>query len=228
MRKTMDNQVIQSRKSKKIVKKSPGSKAPKTPEGSPEKAKNSLWKWLFLLLLALNLAGVLFVAVRVMMPRDQAVLTQKNSSQTDQKVAQITTTTPQLNQLINSYLADYQTKEMTYKFYISGQQAVLEASYQLFGTKIPLYIYFQPLALADGAVSLSVQSISAGSLSLPTSDVLAMVKSYNLPDFVQVESKSSQVIIQLPKIKLASDLYLKANQIDLDKGNFTFDFMKKA
>ncbi|RZI48756.1 YpmS family protein [Lactococcus kimchii] len=224
----MDNQVIQSRKSKKIVKKSPGSKAPKTPEGSPEKAKNSLWKWLFLLLLALNLAGVLFVAVRVMMPRDQAVLTQKNSSQTDQKVAQITTTTPQLNQLINSYLADYQTKEMTYKFYISGQQAVLEASYQLFGTKIPLYIYFQPLALADGAVSLSVQSISAGSLSLPTSDVLAMVKSYNLPDFVQVESKSSQVIIQLPKIKLASDLYLKANQIDLDKGNFTFDFMKKA
>lgn len=228
MRKTMDNQEIQSRKSKKIVKKSPGSKAPKTPEGSPEKAKNSLWKWLFLLLLALNLAGVLFVAVRVMMPRDQAVLTQKNSSQTDQKVAQITTTTPQLNQLINSYLADYQTKEMTYKFYISGQQAVLEASYQLFGTKIPLYIYFQPLALADGAVSLSVQSISAGSLSLPTSDVLAMVKSYNLPDFVQVESKSSQVIIQLPKIKLASDLYLKANQIDLDKGNFTFDFMKKA
>ncbi|MGV7518617.1 DUF2140 family protein, partial [Mycobacterium kansasii] len=63
-----------------------------------------------------------------------------NSS--DQKVAQITSTTSQLNELINSYLETYQTKEMTYKFYISNQQAVLEASYKLFGTKLPAEIFW--------------------------------------------------------------------------------------
>ncbi|MDM5144389.1 hypothetical protein ICE98_01483 [Lactococcus lactis] len=65
------------------------------------------------------------------------VLNQKSVSSSDQKVAQITSTTSQLNELINSYLETYQTKEMTYKFYISNQQAVLDASYKLFGTKIP-------------------------------------------------------------------------------------------
>ncbi|MGF1983012.1 YpmS family protein [Lactococcus taiwanensis] len=219
----MENQETQARKTRKMNPKP--SKEKKEPTS---KSKNPIWKWLFLILLAINVAGVLFVAVRVMMPRDQAVLTQKQTSTSDQKVAQITSTTEQLNELINSYLEPYQTDEMSYKFYISEQEAVLEASYQLFGTKIPLYIYFEPLALADGSVSLSVKSISAGNLSLPTSDILAMLKSYNLPNFVQVDSKNSQLIINLPKVKLASDLYLKANQIDLVKGNFVFDFMKKA
>ncbi len=117
---------------------------------------------------------------------------------------------------------------MTYKFYISNQQAVLEASYKLFGTKIPLYIYFEPLALSDGSISLSVQNISAGSLSLPASEVLQIVKAYDLPDFVQVESKKNQVVINLSKINVSGNLYIKANQIDLAKGNFVFDFMKKA
>ncbi|MEG1220497.1 MAG: DUF2140 family protein, partial [Lactococcus sp.] len=156
----MENQETQARKTRKMNPKP--SKEKKEPTS---KSKNPIWKWLFLILLAINLAGVLFVAVRVMMPRDQAVLTQKQTSTSDQKVAQITSTTEQLNELINSYLEPYQTDEMSYKFYISEQEAVLEASYQLFGTKIPLYIYFEPLALADGSVSLSVKSISAGNLS---------------------------------------------------------------
>ena len=217
----MDNQENQTRKARQ-------NNAKKTGTEVGVKKIKPIWKWLFLLLLALNIAGVLFVAVRVMTPRDQTVLNQTQVAKTDQRVAQITTTTTQLNQLINSYLVPYQSKEMSYKFYISGQQAVLEASYKLFGTKIPLYVYFEPLALPNGGVSLSVQSISAGTLSLPTSDVLAMVKSYNLPNFVQVDSKESQVIINLPKIKMATDLYLKTNQIDLVKGNFIFDLMKKA
>lgn len=77
----------------------------------------------------------MFIAIRVTSPRDQTVLNQKSTNSSDQKVAQITSTTSQLNELINSYLETYQTKEMTYKFYISNQQAVLEASYKLLEPK---------------------------------------------------------------------------------------------
>lgn len=98
---------------------------------------------------------------------------------------------------------------MTYKFYISNQQAVLEASYKLFGTKIPLYIYFEPLALSDGSISLSVQNISAGSLSLPTSEVLQIVKAYDLPDFVQVESKKIKLSLIYQKLSLQVIFILK-------------------
>lgn len=219
----METKETQSRRERK------NNLVPKKQEDKKEKkTQKSIWKILFFILLVVNLAGILFVAVRIVMPRDQAVLNQVQTSKADQKVAQITSSTDEVNQLINSFLKPYQTNELSYKFYISGQQAVLEASYQLFGTKVPLYVYFEPLALPDGRISLSVQSISAGSLNLPTSAVLDMVRSYQLPDFIQVDSKTNQIVINLPKLKLADSLYLKVNQIDLSKGNFIFDLMKKA
>lgn len=190
------------------------------------KNKKTIWKWLFLALLAINLGTFAFISSRVFNARDQQSLRQVSKPKETTEVAKITTNRDQLNQLINTYLQDFQTSDMSYKFYLSNSQAVLEASYQLFGQKIPLYIYFEPLALNDGSVALQVKSVSAGSLNLPTSAVLAYVKSsIKLPAFVEVLPTKDQVILHLPQLTLADNLYLKANQLDLVSGNFTFNLM---
>ncbi|MDG6125624.1 YpmS family protein [Lactococcus formosensis] len=190
------------------------------------KNKKTIWKWLFLALLAINLGTFAFISSRVFNVRDQQSLGQVSKLTETTEVAKITTDRNQLNQLINTYLQDFQTSEMSYKFYLSNSQAVLEASYQLFGQKIPLYIYFEPLALNDGSVALQVKNVSAGTLNLPTSAVLAYVKSsIKLPNFVEVLPTKDQVILHLPQLALADNLYLKANQLDLVSGNFTFNLM---
>ena len=190
------------------------------------KNKKTIWKWLFLALLAINLGTSAFISSRVFNVRDQQSLGQGSKPTETTEVAKITTDRNQLNQLINTYLQDFQTSEMSYKFYLSNSQAVLEASYQLFGQKIPLYIYFEPLALNDGSVALQVKNVSAGTLNLPTSAVLAYVKSsIKLPNFVEVLPTKDQVILHLPQLALADNLYLKANQLDLVSGNFTFNLM---
>lgn len=190
------------------------------------KNKKTIWKWLFLALLAINLGTFAFISSRVFNVRDQQSLGQVSKPTETTEVAKITTDRNQLNQLINTYLQDFQTSEMSYKFYLSNSQAVLEASYQLFGQKIPLYIYFEPLALNDGSVALQVKNVSAGTLNLPTSAVLAYVKSsVKLPNFVEVLPTKDQVILHLPQLALADNLYLKANQLDLVSGNFTFNLM---
>ncbi|WP_270323035.1 YpmS family protein [Lactococcus petauri] len=190
------------------------------------KNKKTIWKWLFLALLAINLGIFAFISSRVFNVRDQQSLGQVSKPKETTEVAKITTNRNQLNQLINTYLQDFQTSDMSYKFYLSNSQAVLEASYQLFGQKIPLYIYFEPLALNDGSVALQVKNVSAGSLNLPTSAVLAYVKSsIKLPAFVEVLPTKDQVILHLPQLTLADNLYLKANQLDLVSGNFTFNLM---
>lgn len=190
------------------------------------KNKKTIWKWLFLALLAINLGTFAFISSRVFNVRDQQSLGQGSKPTETTEVAKITTDRNQLNQLINTYLQDFQTSEMSYKFYLSNSQAVLEASYQLFGQKIPLYIYFEPLALNDGSVALQVKNVSAGTLNLPTSAVLAYVKSsIKLPNFVEVLPTKDQVILHLPQLALADNLYLKANQLDLVSGNFTFKLM---
>ena len=190
------------------------------------KNKKTIWKWLFLALLAINLGTFAFISSRVFNVRDQQSLRQVSKPKETTEVAKITTNRDQLNQLINTYLQDFQTSDMSYKFYLSNSQAVLEASYQLFGQKIPLYIYIEPLALNDGSVALQVKSVLAGSLNLPTSAVLAYVKSsIKLPAFVEVLPTKDQVILHLPQLTLADNLYLKANQLDLVSGNFTFNLM---
>lgn len=190
------------------------------------KNKKTIWKWLFLALLAINLGTFAFISSRVFNVRDQQSLGQVSKLTETTEVGKITTDRNQLNQLINTYLQDFQTSEMSYKFYLSNSQAVLEASYQLFGQKIPLYIYFEPLALNDGSVALQVKNVSAGTLNLPTSAVLAYVKSsIKLPNFVEVLPTKDQVILHLPQLALADNLYLKANQLDLVSGNFTFNLM---
>ncbi|WP_285011666.1 YpmS family protein [Lactococcus formosensis] len=190
------------------------------------KNKKTIWKWLFLALLAINLGTFAFISSRVFNVRDQQSLGQVSKPTETTEVAKITTDRNQLNQLINTYLQDFQTSEMSYKFYLSNSQAVLEDSYQLFGQKIPLYIYFEPLALNDGSVALQVKNVSAGTLNLPTSAVLAYVKSsIKLPNFVEVLPTKDQVILHLPQLALADNLYLKANQLDLVSGNFTFNLM---
>ncbi|HAP15682.1 MAG TPA: DUF2140 domain-containing protein [Lactococcus sp.] len=192
------------------------------------KNKKTIWKWLFLALLAINLGGVAFVASRIFNVRDQASLTNVPTVSEATEVGKASTNRDQLNQLINTYLQDFQTPEMSYKFYLSNQ-AVLEASYQLFGQKIPLYIYFEPLALNDGSIALQVTSVSAGTLDLPTSAILSYVKSsIKLPSFVEVLPAKDQVVVHLPRLALADNLYLKADQLDLVSGNFIFNLMIKS
>ncbi|GFH40108.1 YpmS family protein [Pseudolactococcus insecticola] len=189
--------------------------------------KNKYWKYLFLLILAFNLAVVCVVGFQITKHRDQTVLSKVSVIKGVNKVADVSTNTEQLNSLINKYLADYQNDKMTYKFYLSDK-AVLEGSYKIFGTKIPLYLYFEPYAMSDGSVELKVTSISIGSLSLPTKTVLSYVKNaYDLPAFVSISPKKQEVLIDLPKLAIAKDTFIQADKIDLKNGQFVFNLMQK-
>lgn len=189
--------------------------------------KNNFWKYLFFLILAFNIALIAVVGFQVTRHRDQEVLEQVKVIKGVNKVAEISTTTEQLNSVINKYLGNFQGKEMTYKFYLSDK-AVLEGSYRIFGKEIPLYVYFEPYALNDGTVNLKVTSISIGTLSLPAKTVLNYIKgAYKLPKFVTIKSEKQEVLIDLPQIAIAKDTFLQANKIDFKNDKFVFNLMQK-
>lgn len=189
--------------------------------------KNNYWKYLFLLILAINIAFVAVVGFQVTKHRDQKVLDKVSVIKGVNKVAEISTNTEQLNTLINKYLGDFQDNKISYKFYLSDK-AVLEGSYKLFGKDIPLYVYFEPYALNDGSVNLKVTSISIGTLSLPAKTVLNYVKgAYDLPKFVTINSEKQEVLIDLPQVALAKDTFLQANKLDLKNDKFVFNLMQK-
>ena len=189
--------------------------------------KNKYWKYICLLLLAINIAVVAVIGFRITRHRDQQVLDKVSIIKGVNKVADVSTNTEQLNSVINKYLNDFQDNQMTYKFYLSDK-AVLEGSYKLFGTKIPLYIYFEPYALNDGSINLQVTSISIGTLSLPAKTALSYIKgTYKLPTFVNINANKQEVLIDLPQIAIGKDTFLQSGKLDIKSDQFVFHLMQK-
>ena len=142
----------------------------------------------------------------------------------DAKVGRFETNKEQLNATIAEYLKEYQTDTFQYKVYLTSQLAIFEGDYQLLGMDIPLYIYFFPSSLEDGSISLAVQEISAGTLSLPKGEVLTYLqKNYKLPDIVKIDAENATIQIQLPAIENKFGLYGKVNTIDLYNDQIVID-----
>lgn len=147
----------------------------------------------------------------------------------DAKVGRFETNKEQLNATIAEYLKEYQTDTFQYKVYLTSQLAIFEGDYQLLGMDIPLYIYFFPSRLEDGSISLAVQEISAGTLSLPKREVLTYLqKNYKLPDIVKIDAENATIQIQLPAIENKFGLYGKVNTIDLYNDQIVVDIYRKV
>ncbi|HEL0747321.1 TPA: YpmS family protein [Streptococcus equi subsp. zooepidemicus] len=186
------------------------------------------WKWAFLLLFAFNAAFLAIIGSRIIQIREPKSELINQKAAKNIKIGTLTTTKEQLNEAVVSYLKDFQTKKMTYKVYATSSTILFEGTYQLLGYEVPLYIYFQPHRLTNGAIQLQVLSFSVGTLSLPEKDVLQYLKSsYKLPKFVEVLPKQSAIIINLQQLENDANIYLKAQKIDLVKDDIRFDIYKK-
>lgn len=186
------------------------------------------WKWAFLLLFAFNAAFLAVIGSRIIQIREPKSELINQKAAKNIKIGTLTTTKEQLNEAVVSYLKDFQTKKMTYKVYATSSTILFEGTYQLLGYEVPLYIYFQPQRLTNGAIQLQVLSFSVGTLSLPEKDVLQYLKSsYKLPKFVEVLPKQSAIIINLQQLENDANIYLKAQKIDLVKDDIRFDIYKK-
>lgn len=182
-----------------------------------------LWKWLFILLLALNVALGLLIARRIFTIREPQLVQAVAQSKKEKHVGQIVTTTDELNSFINTYLSKHSIgADNRFKFYISSNNAVMSVDYTFFGTDIPLYIYFQPAMTTNGSIVLNVQSVSAGTLNLPPTAALSYIHSIKLPKFVIVNASASTVTLNLSNLSV-DGLYFRAHTVDLANGKFVFD-----
>lgn len=190
--------------------------------------KFNWWKWGFLFILAFNLAFIGVAASRLIQVREPDAEKVTANKVKGVKIGTFSTNKEQLNDTIATYLTDYQSKKMSYKIYAASSEILFEGSYELLGYEVPLYIYFKPYRLANGAVQLQITSFSVGTLSLPEAEVLQYIKSsYKLPSFVQIVPKKSVININLQKLDNSEGLYLKATSIDLVNDKISFDIFKK-
>lgn len=189
--------------------------------------KINFWKWAFLLLLALQFAIMALVWFRVTAKRE-SVPQIETSTKSQIQIGTLTSSREQLNEAVAAYLKDYQSGSFSYQVYATETQIVFEGIYEILGSEIPLYIYFSPSRDENGAVVLEVLEVSAGTLSLPTADILSYVaKNYTLPKAIQIDAKEEKILVDLPNLPNTLGLSIQAKVLDLYNNQLVFDLFRK-
>ena len=175
---------------------------------------SKIWKWLFLGLLALNLALVSVVAYRIMTPVETTSSVSLPKGAT--KIGKYSMTREELDAALTGFAQDYSTDKMRFKVKVTNSKIVFESSYKVLGHPVPLYVYFTPVVSESGAIVLHVSELSAGTLKLPVSDVLKMIKrSTNLPDYIAIDSKKGKVTLNIQSMKNEKGITARAQSLDL-------------
>lgn len=188
----------------------------------------NIWKLLFLILLACNLALVCVATYRILTPQEQVVHRKNQDDSHDVKAGSFITNRDELNNMVSSVLKKYQSKKLTYQFYATSNDVMFQGTYKLLGANIPLYVYFKPHVLNNGNLQLEITNVSAGTLSLPKKEILSYITStYKLPQFIIIKPNKSQVLVTLKDLEFADGLYAKAEEFDLTTNNIRFDLYKK-
>ena len=195
------------------------SESTKQPEKTAESTKKSInyWKIAFLVLVGILLGTTVFFASRIFQKREtglnvSAELVQREGS----PVLTVNSNKSQVNQLIDFYLSDFQKdQEVKYNFELRNE-ALLTGEFQVLGFPITFYLYFDPYVTEEGNVQLKAKSLSIGTLDLPTSEVMKMIKrSFKFPEWIDVNADEQIILIRLDQFRMQNGLFIKANKINL-------------
>jgi uncharacterized protein YpmS len=179
------------------------------------------WKWGFLLLLSLFLAGGIYVLFKASQPiqqtDEQVIRTNKDYGKIPIKLKK-----DQLNDLSAAYLSQFQKgNDFKYDFKIGKRYAILGGQTEVLGKKIQFAMTMTPTVTKSGNINLKAKGLTIGSLKLPAKVVLKYVaRNYQLPNWVSIDG--DEALLRLNQIKTTNRVNFEAKTIDVTNNDFQF------
>ncbi|MCA1054543.1 YpmS family protein [Rossellomorea aquimaris] len=180
------------------------------------------WKVAFFTLLGALILGLVIILSMVFAPiKDEELPDQKVK---DNEVGfDIRSNKDDLNLIIKHYIEEEGLKgPVDYDVQLKDD-VELHGSVPVFSTNIDVELKFEPKALDNGDILLKQKSISVGSLNLPVSYVMKVIRdSYQFPDWVKIQPNDELIYVSLQEMKLKSDIKVRAKEFDLKEDNIMF------
>lgn len=179
------------------------------------------WKWGFLVLLSIFLAGGIYVTFKASRPiqqvDDQVI---RSSNQYDRIPIKLKKN--QINDLSATYLSQFQKDEdFNYEFKIGQRYAILSGETEILGKKIQFALTMIPKVTKSGNIKLKAHGLTVGTLNLSAKIVLKYIsRNYQLPKWVSIDG--DEALLRLNQIKTTNKVSFQAKTIDIDKNDFQF------
>ncbi|KAF0422364.1 YpmS family protein [Pediococcus pentosaceus] len=179
------------------------------------------WKWGFLVLLSIFLAGGIYVTFKASRPiqqvDDQVVRSSNHYDRIPIKLKK-----NQINDLSAAYLSQFQKDEdFNYEFKIGQRYAILSGETEILGKKIQFALTMIPKVTKSGNIKLKAHGLTVGTLNLSAKIVLKYIsRNYQLPKWVSIDG--DEALLRLNQIKTTNKVSFQAKTIDIDKNDFQF------
>lgn len=179
------------------------------------------WKWGFLVLLSIFLAGGIYVTFKASRPiqqvDDQVV---RSSNQYDRIPIKLKKN--QINDSSAAYLSQFQKDEdFNYEFKIGQRYAILSGETEILGKNIQFALTMIPKVTKSGNIKLKAHGLTVGTLNSSAKIVLKYIsRNYQLPKWVSIDG--DEALLRLNQIKTTNKVSFQAKTIDIDKNDFQF------
>ncbi len=181
------------------------------------------WKAGFFGLLGILLVGLIIIAFMIFTPIKDDKLPENNEKINKEVGFDVNTNKRDLNLIIEHYIEKEGLKgPVDYKVQLTDDVELL-GSVPVFTANLDFKLTFEPKALDNGDILLKQKSISVGSLNLPVSYVLKVIRdSYNFPEWVKIQPNDELIYVSLQEMKLKSDIKVRAKEFNLKDDNIAF------
>lgn len=183
---------------------------------------NRNWKKAFFLLLAFNLLVILSIGGLLLISPGGGRFSEGDGIK-GEAVFDVRTKKEDLDVFINHYLKQELGEGSVDYSVLLTDQVELIGELPIFNQRIEINLTFVPEALDNGDVLLTQNSIKIGTLRLPVSYVMGLIKkSYKFPDWVDIYPNERIIYIHLTDIELKNDMRVAAKKLDLKNDDIEF------
>ncbi|MEW9501828.1 YpmS family protein [Jeotgalibacillus marinus] len=181
------------------------------------------WKVAFWGLLSFIMFLILFILFQLFQPVDEQPV-ELSPSLVPEVEAEFTveTTREDLTIVVNRFIEEELNDSINYSVLFEDQVS-LNGSIPVFSTEIDFQMTFDSQALENGDLLLTQQSLFLGAMEMPVANILKFIeKSYEFPEWVEIQPNEQQIIVQVSEINVASGLSVKTNHFNLRENDISF------
>ncbi|WP_033541461.1 YpmS family protein [Planococcus sp. CAU13] len=177
------------------------------------------WRAAFIILLAVNILAVIGFVFYVTIPaKDHVSYQAEKRAYAEGNTLTVRTSKADFEGIANNYIREAM-KDQPIPLTLSVDDDVsLSTELQVFSMTLPILLKFEPLVQDDGNLLLEQKSVNVGMLDIPPESALKLLRdSVTLPEFMEVNPASEEILLRLTEIPLDDGISVRAESFNLEE-----------
>lgn len=178
-----------------------------------------IWRTAFTILLAVNLLALIAFIFYVTIPaKDFISYEAEKRAFAEGNTLTVRTSKADFEGIANTYIQDAMKDQPIPLTLSVNDDVALSTELEVFSMTLPILLKFEPYVQDDGNLLLEQKSVNIGMLDIPPESALKLLRdSVTLPEFMEVDPGSEEILLRLSDIPLDDGISVRAEAFNLEE-----------